>query len=236
MHQTATRHFIRRLIPRGMKGLACAILAMAALSVGGAHLSNAGEAGNPSPLKLIAFGDSLTAGYNVSPEASFPAQLQAALRRRGYRIDVINAGVSGDTTAAGLSRFDWAVPKQVDAAIVELGANDALRGIDPAETRKNLSRIVAKLHARGAKVLIAGMRAPGNWGKAYAAKFDPIFADIAREHGARLYPFFLDGVALRPDLNLPDGMHPNDKGIAVIVKRILPHVEKLLADITAARG
>ncbi|MCG8650284.1 MAG: arylesterase [Pirellulales bacterium] len=181
--------------------------------------------------RLIAFGDSLTAGLGVAPEDAFPRQLEAALRARGHAIEVVNAGVSGDTTAAGLSRLDWVIPQDADAVIVELGANDALRGLDPGAARANLDRIVTRLKARGLPVLVAGMLAPRNLGPEYAAAFDPIFADIATTHEALLYPFFLEGVAGEAKLNQPDGLHPNAEGVATIVRRILPSVEKLIAQI-----
>ena len=212
------------------------LVAIAAL-VGLAYGTNASAGQKPSrTITIVAVGDSLTAGFNLPPDASFPAQLQVALRARGHKVTIANSGVSGDTTAAGLARLDWAVPADAHAAIVELGANDALRGIDPAEARANLEKIVRRLRKRGMPVLLAGMRAPGNWGSAYAKRFDAMFGEIASATGAQLYPFFLDGVALRADLNLADGIHPNAKGVAEIVKRIVPYVERLLADIPKPKG
>lgn len=181
--------------------------------------------------RLIAFGDSLTAGLGVAPEDAFPRQLEAALRAKGHAVEVVNAGVSGDTTAAGLSRLDWVIPQDADAVIVELGANDALRGLNPGAARANLDKIVNRLRARGLPVLVAGMLAPRNLGPEYAAAFDPIFADVAKSHEALLYPFFLEGVAGEAKLNQPDGLHPNAEGVATIVQRILPSVEKLIAQI-----
>ena len=181
-----------------------------------------------SPVKIIAFGDSLTAGFRLAPREAFPVKLQQALRARGHAVEVQNAGVSGDTTAAGLARLDWAVPDDARIVILELGANDALRGIDPATARRNLDAIITRIKAKGAKILLAGMLAPKNWGEDYARRFDAMFPDLAKTHGIALYPFFLDGVALRQDLNLDDGLHPNAKGVDVIVERILPHVERLL--------
>ncbi|PVB61265.1 arylesterase [Labrenzia sp. 011] len=180
-------------------------------------------------LKLVVLGDSLSAGYQLAPEEGFPEQLQKALLARGHSVEVVNAGVSGDTTSGGLSRLDWSVGADVDAVIVELGANDALRGISPEITRKNLEEIARRLRERDVEVLLAGMLAPRNLGPEYAEAFDPIYADIANTHDTLLYPFFLDGVALDPDLNLADGMHPNADGVAVIVENILPKVEDLLA-------
>lgn len=188
------------------------------------------------PISIVAFGDSLTAGYGLQPNQSFPAQLEKALRAKGLAVEVINAGVSGDTTAAGLQRFDWAVPEAFDAAILALGANDALRGIDPAQARANLEKILQKLKARRAAVLLVGMQSPRNWGDDYVKKFDVIFPDLARQYDALLYPFFLDKVALKPELNLNDGMHPNAKGVAVMVEAILPQVEELIGRVKAKRA
>lgn len=185
---------------------------------------------------LVALGDSLTAGYGLAPEHSFPSQLEAALKKRGHRVRVVNAGVSGDTTAAGLARLDWVMPKQADAVIVELGANDALRGLEPSQARANLDEIITRLKRNGRKVLIAGMLAPRNLGREYAGHFDPIFPALAEKHDALLYPFFLDGVAGNRTLTLPDGLHPNARGIAVIVERILPAVEKLLVQVRSGPG
>ncbi len=181
-----------------------------------------------APLKIVAFGDSLTAGYGLKPADAFPVQLARALKAKGYAVDVINAGVSGDTTGAGLARFDWAIPDDTDAVILELGANDAFRGQDPKITLKNLDKILAKLRARNIEVLIAGMVAPRGLGEKYAQAYDPIFKQLSQKYGQLHYPFFLEGVALNPKLNLPDGLHPTAKGIAMIVKRILPSVEQLI--------
>lgn len=180
------------------------------------------------PLKLVVLGDSLSAGYLLPSDEAFPAQLQAALEKRGHEVDVVNAGVSGDTTADGLARLDWSVGPDVQAVIVELGANDALRGLPPAKTRENLSEIVSRLTGRNVKVLVAGMLAPRNLGDDYASSFDSIFPDVARIHGAMLYPFFLQGVAMKPELNLADGMHPTGEGVSIIVQNMLPAVEDLI--------
>lgn len=186
------------------------------------------------PVRLVVLGDSLTAGYGLPPGAGFPARLEAALKERGRDVTVVDAGVSGDTTAGGLSRLDWSVGADAQAVIVELGGNDMLRGIDPARTAENLDRIVSRLTERGLPVLVAGMRAPRNLGESYGSAFDAIFPAVAERHGAALYPFFLDGVAADPALNLPDGIHPNEAGIAVIVERILPAVEHLLDRVGAS--
>jgi len=179
--------------------------------------------------KLVVLGDSLSAGYQLDPEDAFPAQLQRILTERGYSVEVVNAGVSGDTSTGGLARLDWSVGDDVDAVIVELGANDALRGISPEITYKNIEEITRRLRSRGIEVLLAGMIAPRNLGPDYANVFDPIYQEVAITHDALLYPFFLEGVALNPNLNLSDGMHPNANGVAVIVENILLKVEELLA-------
>ena len=200
-------------------------------------LPSAGAKAAPAgKIRIVAFGDSLTAGYGLNPGQAFPDVLQIALTARGHDVEIINAGVSGDTTAAGLARLDWAVGEDADAVIVELGANDALRGQPPAETRANLDTILTRLSARKLPVLLAGMRSPENWGGDYREKFDAIFADLAAKHGAILYPFFLDGVATDPKLNLQDGLHPNTHGIAIIVERILPKVEELISRAHEAKS
>jgi acyl-CoA thioesterase-1 len=194
-----------------------------ALSVGAAR---------SEPLTLLALGDSLTAGFGLDPPSAFPARLEAALRRNGHDVEVRNAGVSGDTAAQGAARLDWAVGDDVDAAIVELGANDALRGLPVAQAEMAIGEILSKLRARGIPTLLAGMRAPPNLGADYASQFDGMYQRLATAHGVLVYPFFLEGVAARPDLNQPDGIHPNAQGVEAIVARILPTVEAL---ITAAK-
>jgi acyl-CoA thioesterase-1 len=184
------------------------------------------------PLTLLALGDSLTAGFGLDPPSAFPARLEAALRRKGHDVEVRNAGVSGDTAAQGAARLDWAVGDDVDAAIVELGANDALRGLPVAQAEMAIGEILSKLKARGIPTLLAGMRAPPNLGADYASQFDGMYQRLATAHGVLVYPFFLEGVAARPDLNQPDGIHPNAQGVEAIVARILPTVEAL---ITAAK-
>ena len=185
-----------------------------------------------APIKLLAFGDSLTAGYGVQPEQSFPARLQAALQQDGINIDIINAGVSGDTTAGGLARVDWSLADKPDAALVELGANDALRGIDPKVTKDNLDKILAKFKAAGVPVLLLGMLGPTNFGPDYKTAFDAIFPDLAAKYGVPLYPFFLDGVALDPKLNQADMAHPNPAGVDIIVKRVEPNARRLVQQLS----
>ncbi len=182
---------------------------------------------------IVAFGDSLTAGYQLPPDAAYPVQLEKALKAKGYHVRVVNAGASGDTAANGLARFDWTMPKDADAVILELGANDALRGIPIAETRKALGKILKRLKARNIEVLLAGMEAPRNWGEDYVEQFRAMYKSLAQENGALLYPFFLQGVALDSSLNLGDGLHPNAKGVLIIVERILLDVERLIDRVRA---
>jgi len=185
---------------------------------------------------VVAFGDSLTAGLGLPAQDAFPAKLQAALKAKGIAVNVVNAGVSGDTTSAGLERLDWSVQDGADGVIVELGANDALHGLDPALTQKALNAILDKLAARHIPVLLAGMKAPRNLGSDYTARFDAIYPALASTHPVVFYPFFLEGVATDPHLNQGDGLHPNAAGVDVIVARILPQMEELIARAQAARG
>lgn len=182
------------------------------------------------PVRIVALGDSLTAGFGLSQADAFPAQLERALRAKGLDVTVSNAGVSGDTSGDGLRRLDWSVPPGTDAVILELGANDALRGIDPTLTRQALDQILSRLKARKIKVLLAGMKAPDNWGAEYATRFDAIFPDLASKYSAALYPFFLDGIVGQASLNQGDGLHPLATGVSEIVKQILPAVETLVAN------
>ena len=184
-------------------------------------------------LKLVALGDSLTAGYGLPQAAAFPTVLEAALKARGRAVAIANAGVSGDTSAGGLDRLDWSVPDGTDGVIVELGANDMLRGVDPAQTRKNLDTIVSRLTARKIPVLLAGMYAARNLGPDYVARFDAIYPDLAKQYGLVLYPFFLDGVAGQTRLALADGVHPTAEGVRIIVDRIIPTVETFLGRLSA---
>jgi acyl-CoA thioesterase-1 len=187
-------------------------------------------------LKIVALGDSLTAGLGLPAQATFPAQLQAALTAKGEAATIVNAGVSGDTASGGLDRLDWSVPAGTGAVILELGANDALRGIDPKVTQAALDKILRRLAARHIPVLLAGMQAPRNMGADYVGQFDAIYPALASTHPVVFYPFFLDGVATDPTLNQGDGMHPNPAGVDVIVKRILPSVEELIARARRARA
>jgi acyl-CoA thioesterase-1 len=183
---------------------------------------------NAAPIRIMAFGDSLFAGYGVADSENFPTQLQTALKADGKDVVVVNAAVSGDTTADGVARLDWSLADKPDLVLLELGANDALRGLDPDRARANLDQILSRIKAAGIPVLICGMIAPKNLGPDYGAKFDPMYRDLAAKFQAPLYPFILDGVALDPALSQADGMHPNPKGVAVMVKKMLPFVEGAL--------
>ncbi len=185
------------------------------------------------PVTILGLGDSLMAGYGLAEEDAFPTRLEAALRASGHEVTVINAGVSGDTTAGGAARLAWSLAETPDAAIVELGGNDGLRGIPPEDTRRNLEAILTALADREIPVLFAGMLAPPNMGREYGSAFAQVFEDLAAAHDVIFYPFFLDGVAGDLSLNQPDGIHPNRQGVDIIVERILPYAEKLLARATA---
>ena len=179
---------------------------------------------------VLALGDSLTAGYGLAPGKAFPAQLQVALAGNGIDAKVINGGVSGDTSAGGLARLDWLLGDKPDLVIVELGANDGLRGLDPDGTRDNLDRIIMRVRETGAHVLLTGMVAPPNLGSDYGERFNAIYPALAQKHGTAFYPFFLDGVAMDPALNQQDGIHPTAEGVAMIVEKILPVVIGGLAE------
>jgi acyl-CoA thioesterase-1 len=184
-------------------------------------------------IKLVAFGDSLMAGYQLAGAAAFPVQLQAALKAKGLAVEVANAGVSGDTSTAGLARLDWSVPDGTDAVLLELGANDMLRGVDPKITRDALGEIVRRLKARHIDVLLCGMLAAPNLGPDYARSFNAIYPQLAAQDDLLFYPFFLDGVVSDPKLQLADGLHPTGEGVARIVSGILPKVEELIARVRA---
>lgn len=183
-----------------------------------------------SELRIVALGDSLTAGYGLAPGKAFPDRLEAGLRAKGYDVKVVNAGVSGDTAADGLARYDWAVAGGADALIIELGANDMLRGTKPQAIKATLAAILDKARAAHLPTLLAGMRAAPNLGPEYDRAFDAIYPALAQAYNVLLYPFFLDGVAGDPKLNQPDGLHPTTEGVEVIVRKILPSVEALLKE------
>jgi acyl-CoA thioesterase-1 len=188
------------------------------------------------PVRIVVLGDSLTAGLGLPAQSTFPVKLQSSLKNKGIDAEISNAGVSGDTSSGGRDRLDWSVPDGTDAVILELGANDALRGIDPKLTRDALEDILKRLKARNIAVLLCGMLAPPNYGADYAARFNAIYPELAKQYGVPLYPFFLDGVAAEATLNQADGMHPTAQGVDVIVSRILPSVEALLATIKTKGG
>lgn len=186
-------------------------------------------AAETAPIRILALGDSLVAGFGLPAEQGFVPQLRAALAARGVRAEIQQAGVSGDTTAGGRARLSWALQAKPHVAIVELGGNDGLRGLDPADTKANLDDILRRLRAAKIPVLLTGMLAPPNLGREYGAEFNAIFPALAKKHGAMLYPFFLDGVAADPRLNQRDGIHPNAAGVKIIAARIAPYVKRLIA-------
>jgi acyl-CoA thioesterase-1 len=212
-----------------------AVMFVAVLALLWTALAPAGAA-EARPIHIVALGDSLVAGFGLAAGDAFPAQLERALRAKGYAVEVANAGVSGDTTSGGLARLDWSVPDGTDAVIVTLGANDMLRGIDPKVTRLALSQLVVRLKARRIAVLLTGMLAAPNLGADYGRAFDAIYPELAAAEGVVFYPFFLDGIVTDPKLNQHDGMHPSAAGVAVIVERMLPKVEELLARAGAKTG
>ena len=183
------------------------------------------------PLKILMLGDSLTAGYGLVKGQSVPAQLEMALKADGINVKILNAGVSGDTSAGGLARLAWALAEKPKGLIIELGANDGLRGLEPKQTFKNLNTIIEKALSAHLKILLTGMLAPPNLGSDYSTDFNRVYPILARYHGIDLYPFYLEGVASVPGLNLEDGLHPNEKGVAIIVKNLMPQVKKLITKI-----
>ena len=211
------------------------VLGMALMGANAA-VAQAPAAGAGKPLKMVVLGDSLSAGLGLSASAAFPARLKESLEINGIEIVVTNAGVSGDTSSGARDRLDWSVPEGTDAVILELGANDALRGTDPKVTRAALTDILARLKARKVAVLLCGMLAPPNYGSDYSARFNAIYPDLAKSFGVPLYPFFLEGVAADARLNQADGLHPTAEGVDVIVKNILPTVEAFLGAISGQRS
>lgn len=186
-------------------------------------------------VQLVGLGDSLMAGYQLAPDESYTARLEKALRDKGIQVSITNAGVSGDTSSGGLSRADWSVPDGTDGVILELGANDALRGIPPSETEKNLDTIIRRLKERGIAVMLVGILAPPNMGDNYATSFNPIYSRLAEKYNLPLYPFFLDGVVTEDAMKLEDGMHPNAKGVDVMVQKSLPVAEKFITEVMAKK-
>jgi acyl-CoA thioesterase-1 len=207
-----------------------------ALMTAGTGFAQTQAAAEAKPIKMVVLGDSLSAGLGLSASAAFPERLQKSLKANGIAVDMINAGVSGDTSSGGRDRLDWSVPEGTGAVILELGANDALRGTDPTVTRAALSDILTRLKARKIAVLLCGMVAPPNYGSDYSARFNAIYPDLAKAFGVPLYPFFLEGVAADAKLNQADGMHPTAEGVDVIVKNILPTVQAFLGTISGQRS
>jgi len=211
------------------------VLGLALMTVGTACAQTA-AVGVAKPIKMVVLGDSLSAGLGLSASAAFPERLEKSLKTKGIVVDMINAGVSGDTSSGGRDRLDWSVPEGTEAVILELGANDALRGIDPAVTRAALTDILTRLKARRIAVMLCGMVAPPNYGSDYSARFNAIYPELAKSFGVPLYPFFLEGVAADARLNQADGLHPTAEGVDVIVKNIMPTVEAFLGTISGQRG
>ena len=206
------------------------------LMTAGTAFAQTSPAAPAKPIKMVVLGDSLSAGLGLPATAAFPTRLQKALESKGIKVDMVNAGVSGDTTSGGRDRLDWSVPEGTDAVILELGANDALRGLDPNVARAALSEIITRLKARKIAVLLCGMLAPPNYGAEYAARFNAIYPELAKSFDVPLYPFFLEGVAAEAKLNQPDGIHPTAEGVDLIVKNILPAVEAFLGTISGRRS
>jgi acyl-CoA thioesterase-1 len=233
-HRSQPRSYGRK--PVAVQRLAAVLLVTLLCALG----QTQAPAAEQRPVNVVVLGDSLSAGFGLPAATAFPERLQAALKARGVAkgvaATIVNAGVSGDTASGGLGRLDWSVPAGTDAVILELGANDALRGIDPKLTKTALGAILDKLDARHIAVLLAGMKAPRNMGPDYVRDFDAIYPALASTHRLVFYPFFLDGVATDPKLNQADGLHPNAAGVDVIVARIMPQVEALIARVRAARG
>jgi acyl-CoA thioesterase-1 len=212
------------------------VAAFAAIGFAAVLAVSAQSAAADRPVKIVAFGDSLTAGYGLPMQEAFPARLQQALKAKGHAVEIANAGVSGDTASGGLARLDWSVPDGTDAVIVELGANDMLRGVDPKVTRAALDKLLGQLKQRGIEILFTGMRAAPNLGAEYGQAFEKLFSELAAKYDVVFYPFFLDGIAAQAKFALRDGMHPNADGVKGIVTGILPKAEELIARVKAKRG
>ncbi len=215
-----------------------AVVLLLPLVLGPARADASPAPPGPAPaVRLLAFGDSLIHGYGLAAGQTLPERLEAALRAQGHSVEVINGGNSGDTTASGRARLDWALGgARVDLALVALGGNDALRGLDPAATYDNLDAILTRLAAAGLPVLLAGMLAPRNLGAEYTAEFDAVFPRLAETHGVAFYPFLLDGVAMDPALNQADGIHPNPAGVEVIAGRLAPRLGAMIAALAQRRA
>ena len=218
--------------PALVQRLAAALLIACVAALPAATAGRAAE----RPVKIVALGDSLIAGFGLPASALFPTKLERALKDKGFAVEIANAGVSGDTASGGLARLDWSVPDGTEAVILELGANDMLRGVEPKVTREALDTIIRRLKQRGIEVLLCGMLVPPNLGPDYAQAFNAIYPELASTHGLVFYPFFLDGIAADPKFNQRDGIHPSAAGIATIVARIVPKAEELVARVRAKRG
>jgi acyl-CoA thioesterase-1 len=212
------------------------MLVLGMMLTAGTASAQSSASSQSKPIKIVALGDSLSAGLGLPASSAFPVRLQKALKDKGIAVDMINAGVSGDTSSGGRDRLDWSVPEGTEAVIVELGANDALRGIDPKVTRAALSDILTQLKARKIAVLLCGMLAPPNYGSDYSARFNAIYPELAKSFAVPLYPFFLEGVATEARLNQADGLHPTAEGVDVIVKNMLPTVQAFLGAISGQRS
>lgn len=229
--------FMHRSYGRKRPTVKCALLALAfTIAWVSSYSPASAQRATDKPVNIVVLGDSLTAGFGLPSEASFPVRLAAALKNKGIAVAVTNSGVSGDTASGGLERLAWSVPDDTDAVILELGANDMLRGVDPAVTKRGLDTIITKLKMRGVAVLLCGMQAPPNMGRDYTRSFNAIYPALASTQQVVFYPFFLGGVAADRNLNQPDGLHPNAAGVDVIVARILPKVEELIARVQASRS
>jgi len=224
------------MVERQLARFAHMLVLSLALTAAGTAFAQTPVSHVTSPIKMVVLGDSLSAGLGLPASAAFPQRLQKALNSNGIMVDIINAGVSGDTSSGGRDRLDWSVPEGTEAVILELGANDALRGIDPAVTRSALSDILTRLKARRIAVLLCGMVAPPNYGSDYSARFNAIYPDLAKSFAVPLYPFFLEGVAADARLNQADGLHPTAEGVDVIVRNILPAVQAFVGPISGQRS
>ena len=220
-----------RPVERWRRAFAHILVLTMALTAAGPASSGSAAGIEGKPIKMVVLGDSLSAGLGLAAADAFPEKLQKALKDKGISVDMTNAGVSGDTSSSGRDRLDWSVPEGTEAVIIELGANDALRGLDPAVTRAALSDILTRLKARDIAVMLCGMMAPPNYGRDYAERFNAIYPDLAKYFGVPLYPFFLDGVAADAKLNQADGIHPTPQGVDIIVNRIMPTVEAFLGPL-----
>jgi acyl-CoA thioesterase-1 len=218
-----------------IKPILCVLSVALTAALAAALTLGANAAAAAKPVRILVLGDSLIQGYGLPPGKDFPNQLERALRAKGANVEVINGGVSGDTSAGGVARIEWSLSDKPDAVIVEFGGNDALRGLAPTDTQRNIGAIIAALKERKIPVLLAGIKSPRNMGADYTREFDAVFPALAKKYGVMFYPFFLDGVAANPALNQRDGIHPNERGVAIIVSRITPMVMELISLVPKRR-